>query len=98
MHLQGFQFTASMGIPEGPQLEMLKNVDVLVFDIQDIGARFYTYITTMAYCMEEAAKARIPFYVLDRPNPIGGFAWKARCWIRTKPLLSDICHFRFVMG
>jgi uncharacterized protein YbbC (DUF1343 family) len=51
---------------------MLKNVDALVFDIQDIGARFYTYITTMAYCMEEAAKADIPFYVLDRPNPIGG--------------------------
>jgi uncharacterized protein YbbC (DUF1343 family) len=51
---------------------MLKEIDALVFDIQDIGARFYTYITTMAYCMEEAAKANIPFYVLDRPNPVGG--------------------------
>jgi uncharacterized protein YbbC (DUF1343 family) len=57
-----------------PTAEMLKNVDALVFDIQDIGARFYTYITTMAYCMEEAARANIPFYVLDRPNPIGGLA------------------------
>jgi uncharacterized protein YbbC (DUF1343 family) len=51
---------------------MLRGIDVLVFDIQDVGARFYTYITTMAYSMEEAAKAGIPFYVLDRPNPIGG--------------------------
>jgi uncharacterized protein YbbC (DUF1343 family) len=55
-----------------PTAEMLRNLDALVFDIQDIGARFYTYITTMGYCMEEASKANIPFYVLDRPNPIGG--------------------------
>jgi uncharacterized protein YbbC (DUF1343 family) len=55
-----------------PTPEMLRGIDALVFDIQDIGARFYTYITTMAYCMEAAAGARIPFYVLDRPNPIGG--------------------------
>jgi uncharacterized protein YbbC (DUF1343 family) len=55
-----------------PSPEMLKNVDVLVFDIQDIGARFYTYLTTMGYAMEEASKAGIPFIVLDRPNPIGG--------------------------
>ncbi len=55
-----------------PTPEMLRDVDVLVFDIQDIGARFYTYITTMAYAMEEAARRRIPFVVLDRPNPITG--------------------------
>ncbi len=55
-----------------PTPEMLLGIDVLLFDIQDIGARFYTYITTMAYCMEAAAAAHIPFYVLDRPNPIGG--------------------------
>ena len=55
-----------------PTAEMLRGIDALVFDIQDIGTRFYTYITTMAYAMEEAAKAGIPFYVLDRPNPIGG--------------------------
>lgn len=55
-----------------PTAEMLQNIDALVFDVQDVGTRFYTYITTMAYCMEEAAKAKIPFYVLDRPNPIGG--------------------------
>jgi uncharacterized protein YbbC (DUF1343 family) len=57
-----------------PTPEMLRGVEVLVYDIQDVGARFYTYSTTMAYCMEEAARAKIPFYVLDRPNPIGGLS------------------------
>ena len=55
-----------------PTPEMLKNVDMLVFDIQDIGARFYTYIWTMALAMEAAAQQGIPFIVLDRPNPIDG--------------------------
>lgn len=55
-----------------PTPEMLAGLNVLVFDIQDIGARFYTYLTTMGYTMEEAAKAGVPFMVLDRPNPIGG--------------------------
>ncbi|HKE21785.1 MAG TPA: exo-beta-N-acetylmuramidase NamZ domain-containing protein [Bryobacteraceae bacterium] len=55
-----------------PTPEMLKGLDALVFDIQDVGARFYTYETTMAYAMEAAAKAGIPYYVLDRPNPITG--------------------------
>ena len=55
-----------------PTPESLENIDVLVFDIQDIGARFYTYISTMLYCMEEAAKRKIAFVVLDRPNPIRG--------------------------
>ena len=57
-----------------PTSEMLDGLDALVFDIQDIGARFYTYTTTMAYAMEEAARAGLPFYVLDRPNPITGLA------------------------
>jgi uncharacterized protein YbbC (DUF1343 family) len=51
---------------------MLREIDALVFDIQDIGARFYTYLTTMAYAMEAAAPRRIPFFVLDRPNPLTG--------------------------
>jgi uncharacterized protein YbbC (DUF1343 family) len=55
-----------------PTDEMLEGVDALVFDVQDAGVRFYTYITTMAYCMEEAAKRHIAFFVLDRPNPLGG--------------------------
>ena len=55
-----------------PSAEVLRSVDVLVFDIADVGARYYTYVSTMAYTLEEAAKAKIPFYVLDRPNPITG--------------------------
>ena len=51
---------------------MLKNLDILVFDIQDSGTRFYTYISTMSLAMEAAAEAGIPFVVLDRPNPISG--------------------------
>jgi len=55
-----------------PTDTMLKGIDTLVFDIQDAGVRFYTYVTTMAYCMEEAAKHHIEFVVLDRPDPLGG--------------------------
>ena len=55
-----------------PTDEMLQGIDTLVFDVQDAGVRFYTYTTTMAYCMEEAAKRNIAFFVLDRPNPLGG--------------------------
>jgi uncharacterized protein YbbC (DUF1343 family) len=55
-----------------PTPEMLKNVDILIFDIQDIGARFYTYIYTMSLAIEAAAEQKIPFFVLDRPNPING--------------------------
>jgi len=55
-----------------PTDEMLSGIDALVFDVQDAGVRFYTYTVTMAYCMEEAAKHHIAFFVLDRPNPLGG--------------------------
>ncbi len=55
-----------------PTPEMLKDVDVLLFDIQDVGVRFYTYIGTLSLAMEAAAELKIPFVVLDRPNPIRG--------------------------
>lgn len=55
-----------------PTPELLKNCEVLVYDIQDIGARYYTYISTMALAMEAAAENNITFVVLDRPNPING--------------------------
>ncbi len=55
-----------------PTASMLRGVDVLVFDIQDIGCRSYTYISTMAKCMEAAAESHVEFVVLDRPNPLGG--------------------------
>ncbi len=55
-----------------PTAEMLKGVDILVYDMQDIGARCYTYISTMAKCMEACGENGIEFMVLDRPNPLGG--------------------------
>jgi uncharacterized protein YbbC (DUF1343 family)/CubicO group peptidase (beta-lactamase class C family) len=64
---------------------MLAEVDVLVFDIQDAGARFYTYSCTMLYALEDAAKAKRPFYVLDRPNPVTGLHVEG-------PLLDDNLH------
>jgi len=61
------------GETERPTDVMLEGVDVLVVDLQDIGARFWTYATTTAYVLEEAAKRKLPVFVLDRPNPIGGW-------------------------
>ncbi|MCR4295406.1 MAG: DUF1343 domain-containing protein [Elusimicrobia bacterium] len=55
-----------------PTPEMLRGLDVLVFDIQDVGTRAYTYLSTMGMCMEEAARHGLEFVVLDRPNPLGG--------------------------
>jgi len=60
------------GETERPTDAMLAGLDVLVFDIQDAGVRFYTYITTMGYAMEAAAAHHLAFYVLDRPDPLGG--------------------------
>ena len=57
-----------------PTPEMLKNVDVLVYDIQSIGARFYTFISTMYYILEAGAENHIPVIILDRPNPINGIS------------------------
>jgi len=56
----------------GPTAEMLKNVDVLAYDLQEVGGRTWTYVSTMALSMQAAARKKIPFVVLDRPNPIGG--------------------------
>jgi uncharacterized protein YbbC (DUF1343 family) len=55
-----------------PTKDMLSNIDVLIFDIQDIGSRSYTYMSTLNYCMVAAAEYNIPIIVLDRPNPLGG--------------------------
>ncbi len=56
----------------GPSAAMLKDVDVLVYDLQEVGGRTWTYVSTMALAMQAAARKGIPFVVLDRPNPIGG--------------------------
>ncbi|MCY4572387.1 MAG: DUF1343 domain-containing protein [Gemmatimonadetes bacterium] len=60
------------GENRAPTAEMLDGIEVLLFDIQDIGTRYYTYLSTMALSMEAAGEHGIPFVVLDRPNPIGG--------------------------
>ena len=73
-----------------PTPEMLKNVDVLVYDIQDVGARFYTYISTMGECMEAAADKGIPFIVLDRPNPLADTAVEGR--------MIDLERFKSFVG
>lgn len=70
------------GKTKRPTEAMLKHVDVLIYDIQDIGSRSYTYITTLFYVMEEAAKRKIPVLVTDRPNPINGL-------IVDGPMLED---------
>ncbi len=68
--LTGLPIYSLYGDALSPTKGMLAGLDALVFDVQDAGARFYTYITTMGYAMEACAKRGIPFYVLDRPNPI----------------------------
>src|SRR5207247_7723143 len=55
-----------------PTPEMLRGVTLLVFDVQDVGVRYYTYLSTLVYVMEEAGRLGIPMVVLDRPNPITG--------------------------
>jgi len=78
------------GATSRPTAEMLKNVDVLVYDIQDAGARFYTYISTMGECMEAAADRGIPFIVLDRPNPLADTALEGR--------MLDLERFKSFVG
>ncbi len=68
----GLPIYSLYGETRRPKPEQLKDLDALVYDIQDVGARFYTYISTLGYIMEEAAKTKLPVFVLDRPNPIGG--------------------------
>lgn len=68
----GVRVWSLYGATRKPTPQMLADVDVLVFDVQDVGVRFYTYISTMGLAMQAAAARRIPFVVLDRPNPIGG--------------------------
>jgi uncharacterized protein YbbC (DUF1343 family) len=69
----GLAINSLYGETRRPTPAMLEGIDTIVIDLQDIGARFYTYMTTMAYVMEEAAKHKISVVVLDRPNPVNGF-------------------------
>jgi uncharacterized protein YbbC (DUF1343 family)/CubicO group peptidase (beta-lactamase class C family) len=69
----GLVINSLYGETRRPTAQMLQGIDTIVVDLQDVGARFYTYMTTMAYVMEEAAKRKIAVVVLDRPNPVNGF-------------------------
>ena len=69
----GLPIHSLYGDTRRPTAAMLDGLDAIVIDLQDIGARFYTYMTTMAYVMEEAAKRKLPVFVLDRPNPVNGW-------------------------
>jgi uncharacterized protein YbbC (DUF1343 family) len=73
-HGSGLSIRSLYGETRKPTAAMLDGLDTLVFDIQDIGCRFYTYISTMRHAMEAAAEHGLRFVVLDRPNPIGGLA------------------------
>ncbi|MDD4004879.1 MAG: DUF1343 domain-containing protein [Elusimicrobiaceae bacterium] len=68
----GVRIYSLYGKTRRPAPETLKGLDALVFDIADVGARFYTYLTTMGYALEAADRAGLEFFVLDRPNPAGG--------------------------
>ncbi|MEZ5425332.1 MAG: DUF1343 domain-containing protein [Pyrinomonadaceae bacterium] len=68
----GLPIYSLYGETRRPKPEQLRDLDAIVFDIQDIGTRFYTYISTLLYLLEEARKAGKPVFVLDRPNPING--------------------------
>jgi uncharacterized protein YbbC (DUF1343 family) len=76
---------------EGKQVStnMMQSVDLMVFDLQDVGTRVYTYIATMAYAMQACADAGVPFVVLDRPNPINGLAMEG-------PILEYPEHSSFI--
>lgn len=68
----GVRVYSLYGMVKKPTPEMLRGLDILLFDIQGIGTRFYTYISTMGLAMQAASEAHLPFVVLDRPNPLGG--------------------------
>ncbi len=68
-----FELISLYGSNKKPTAEQMADLDVVVYDIQDVGARFYTYISTMTYLMEACAENNIPFIVLDRPNPNGSY-------------------------
>ncbi len=78
------------GATRRPTAGMLAGIDTLVVDLQDVGARFYTYLATMGYVLEEAATHKIKVVVLDRPNPING--WQVEGPLATDDLLSFIAY------
>ena len=68
--LSGIEIVSLYGKNKSPQAQHLRDLDILIFDVQDIGARYYTYVSTMTLAMEKANQNNIKFIVLDRPNPL----------------------------
>ena len=81
----GVRVYSLYGSVKKPTPEMLRGLDLLLFDIQGIGTRFYTYISTMGLAMQAASEAHVPFVVLDRPNPLGGDLFSG-------PVLEEGCR------
>jgi uncharacterized protein YbbC (DUF1343 family) len=67
----GIRITSMYGANKKPSMESMQEIEYVIFDIQDVGARFYTYISSLQYMMEACAEANVPLLVLDRPNPNG---------------------------
>jgi len=81
--------TSLYGAEKKPSMEDLDGVDLLIYDIQDVGLRYYTFIYTLAYSMEAAAEKDIPFYVLDRPNPLGSTVKGSRIETQHSSFVGD---------
>ena len=84
----GLPLISLYGDNKKPKPEQLKDLDVVVFDIQDVGVRFYTYISTLHYIMEACAEAKIPVIILDRPNPNGKYVDGPTLDIKNKSFLG----------
>ncbi len=91
---KGIKIYSLYGETRRPSKEMLKGIDVLVYDIQDVGVRYYTYITTLAYCLEEASKQNKKFVVLDRPAMLRGD--KVEGPVIRKELMSFVGYLQIV--
>ena len=94
----GLPIHSLYGDTRRPTDAMLQGIDTLVIDLQDIGARFYTYMTTMVYVMEEAAKRKMSVVVLDRPNPVDGFQIEGPTLDESDSGSPDIFRCRFGTG
>ena len=84
----GLALVSLYGDNKKPKPEQLKDLDIVVFDIQDVGVRFYTYISTLHYIMEACAEAKIPILILDRPNPNGNYVDGPTLEIKNKSFLG----------
>jgi uncharacterized protein YbbC (DUF1343 family) len=88
----GIKFYSLYGNTQKPTKEMMDAIDILVYDIQDIGCRSYTYISTLGNCMEAAAEYSKKIIVLDRPNPLGGLKIEGN--LPDEEMLNFVCKFK----